>query len=204
MELREVFKIADKDDGGSISTDELKYLLELVGLQLETADFNNLMKEIDEDGSGEIDLFEFVKMMTRKVEMNASEEQLNRAFKLFSHDDPPGTISMDHLKRLVTEFGPQHGVSDAQGVKLLKDLEAEMITLGGQFSTISEGADGRKQHFLKFPEYIPLMLAAQHKETKRRTISVGKGGYQGHDPDLGTSTIGRGSVKTFKRASVKR
>lgn len=171
MELREVFKLADTDGGGSIGSEELKGLLDQVGLKVSREDFNKLMAEIDEDGSGEVDLFEFVTMMTRKVEMDASEEQLNRAFRIFAEDSPPGTISMDNVKRMVADFGPKHGFSEAQGNKLLRDLEAELKTLGAQFSTTHVNEDGTEQRLFRYPEYIPLMLAANNQSaaTQRRT-----------------------------------
>lgn len=168
-ELREVFRLADKDGGGSIGSEELKGLLDLVGLKVSREEFSKLMADIDEDGSGEIELMEFVKMMTRKVEMNVSADELNRAFKTFAEDDPAGLISMENLKRLVTDFGPKHGLSEEQASKLLADLEAEMNALGAQFSTSVVDENGDEQLFFRYPEYIPLMLATTSATSGRRT-----------------------------------
>jgi len=205
MELREVFRLADKDGGGSIGSEELKGLLDLVGLRVSRDEFNKLMAEIDEDGSGEVDVFEFITMMTRKVEMDATPEQLKRAFKVFADDDPSGTISMHNLKRVVTDFGPKHGLTEQQGEKLLKDLDAEMKALGAQFSMIQLDEDGQEERCLRYPEYVPLMLLANNPhEGSRRSVTAIAEDSDATAPSTvkRTSIPGRGGLKGRNRASL--
>lgn len=63
-ELREAFKIFDKDGGGTISIDEIKLILEQRGAKVTDNDLKLIMAAVDEDKSGEIDFDEFVKMMS--------------------------------------------------------------------------------------------------------------------------------------------
>ena len=53
----------DKDGGGSISIDEVKQILSF-GQNLDDAAVNLIIKQVDENGDGEISFDEFQKMMT--------------------------------------------------------------------------------------------------------------------------------------------
>ena len=53
----------DQDGGGSISIDEVKQILSF-GQNLDDAAVNLIIKQVDENGDGEISFDEFQKMMT--------------------------------------------------------------------------------------------------------------------------------------------
>ena len=50
----------DADGGGSISVDELQEIFEQLGQFKTEEEINNMIKEVDEDKSGEIDFEEFL------------------------------------------------------------------------------------------------------------------------------------------------
>lgn len=54
-ELREAFKVFDKDGSGSISKAELKLVMENLGEKLTGEEIDEMMAEADKDGNGEID-----------------------------------------------------------------------------------------------------------------------------------------------------
>jgi len=56
--LRQAFRYYDKDDGGSISLEELKEVLG-VGQNITLEVWRVLVEEVDENGDGEIDFEEF-------------------------------------------------------------------------------------------------------------------------------------------------
>merc|ERR1712150_34721 len=62
-EDKEAFKIYDKDCMGFISTDTLKEILRELDNKLTEDDINNIIEEVDEDGSGTLDFDEFMEMM---------------------------------------------------------------------------------------------------------------------------------------------
>jgi len=62
-ELREAFKLFDKDGSGTISTSELREVMKSLGEQLTNGEVEEMMREADVDGDGQIDFNEFVKMM---------------------------------------------------------------------------------------------------------------------------------------------
>ena len=61
--LMQAFQAFDKDGSGTITTDELKVVLNAAGATDEV--WESLIKEADEDGNGEIDLEEFSAMMMK-------------------------------------------------------------------------------------------------------------------------------------------
>ena len=62
-ELLEAFKVFDKDGNGNISALELKQVMHNLGENLSDADIEEMIREADLDGDGEINYNEFVKMM---------------------------------------------------------------------------------------------------------------------------------------------
>merc|ERR1712083_486338 len=62
-ELKEAFRIYDKEGNGYISTDVLKEILQELDNKLTEDDINNIIEEVDEDGSGTLDFDEFMEMM---------------------------------------------------------------------------------------------------------------------------------------------
>jgi calcium-dependent protein kinase len=66
--LQAAFKMFDKDGSGIITADEIKEVLQFGGTnQLNTAAINAIIKQVDENGDGEISFEEFVAMM-KKIE----------------------------------------------------------------------------------------------------------------------------------------
>merc|ERR1712025_338437 len=63
-ELKEAFRIYDKDCMGYISTDTLKEILKELDNKLSEEDLEGIIEEVDEDGSGTLDFDEFMEMMT--------------------------------------------------------------------------------------------------------------------------------------------
>merc|ERR1712048_1348083 len=62
-ELKEAFRIYDKEGNGYISTDVLKEILQELDSKLTNEDLDNIIEEVDEDGSGTLDFDEFMEMM---------------------------------------------------------------------------------------------------------------------------------------------
>jgi len=62
-ELKEAFRIYDKEGNGYISTDVLKEILRELDNKLTEEDLENIVEEVDEDSSGTLDFDEFMEMM---------------------------------------------------------------------------------------------------------------------------------------------
>merc|ERR1711953_863069 len=62
-ELKEAFRIYDKEGQGFITNDVLKEILREIDSSLTEDDLDNIIEEVDEDGSGTMDFDEFQEMM---------------------------------------------------------------------------------------------------------------------------------------------
>merc|ERR1719228_2872737 len=62
-ELKEAFRIYDKESQGFITNDILKEILREIDATLTEEDLDHIIEEVDEDGSGTMDFDEFVEMM---------------------------------------------------------------------------------------------------------------------------------------------
>jgi calmodulin len=62
-DIREAFKVFDKDGNGFIDASELKHVMTNLGEKLTEEEVNEMIKEADTDGDGQINYEEFVKMM---------------------------------------------------------------------------------------------------------------------------------------------
>ncbi|CAG8660041.1 5007_t:CDS:2 [Cetraspora pellucida] len=62
-EMREAFKVFDKDSNGFISKDELRALMSNLGEKLTQGEIDEMFREADLDGDGQINYEEFVKIM---------------------------------------------------------------------------------------------------------------------------------------------
>jgi calmodulin len=138
-EFKEIFDLVDKDGGGSISKDELKELMETLGLRPTDDELDAMMAEVDGDGSGDIDFEEFVYVMSRKVQADYTPDQLRSAFRVFETPGcPPGFVSTDVLERALTTYGPD---------KLSLDEAAELL------ATVDHEGTGK----INYVELISLM-----------------------------------------------
>ena len=62
-ELKEAFRIYDKEGQGFITTEILKEILREIDPTLTEEDLDGIIEEVDEDGSGTLDFDEFQEMM---------------------------------------------------------------------------------------------------------------------------------------------
>jgi len=65
-ELIEAFKVFDRDGNGFISAAELRHLMTNLGEKLTDEEVDEMIREADVDGDGQINYEEFVKMMMAK------------------------------------------------------------------------------------------------------------------------------------------
>ncbi|XP_010935758.1 calmodulin [Elaeis guineensis] len=62
-EIKEAFKVFDKDQNGYISASELKNVMISLGEKLTDEEVDQMIKEADLDGDGQVNYEEFVRMM---------------------------------------------------------------------------------------------------------------------------------------------
>ncbi|KAJ9070105.1 hypothetical protein DSO57_1011720 [Entomophthora muscae] len=65
-EIKEAFKVFDKDGNGFISAAELRHVMTNLGEKLSEKEADEMIREADIDGDGQINYDEFVKMLMAK------------------------------------------------------------------------------------------------------------------------------------------
>lgn len=108
--LKELFKMIDADNNGTITFEELKIGLRRVGAELTEHEIQALMEAADIDNSGSIDYGEF---LAATVHLNKleREETLVSAFAYFDKDGS-GYITIDELSQACRDFGLNDGHLD--------------------------------------------------------------------------------------------
>ncbi|XP_027363369.1 calcium-dependent protein kinase 4 isoform X2 [Abrus precatorius] len=101
--LKELFKMIDTDNSGTITYEELKEALKSVGSNLMESEIKSLMDAADIDNSGTIDYGEFL-AATLHLNKMEREENLVAAFAYFDKDGS-GYITIDELQQACKDFG---------------------------------------------------------------------------------------------------
>ena len=98
-EFKEAFSLFDKDGDGTIDAKELGTVMRSLGQNPTEAELNDMINEVDDDGNGNIEFNEFLKMMAAKMKDTDSEEEIKEAFKVFDKDGN-GFISAAELRSI--------------------------------------------------------------------------------------------------------
>jgi Ca2+-binding EF-hand superfamily protein len=101
-ELEGVFEKFDQDGSGNISTAEMRRVLQYMGFNPSEEMFASLVKAVDTDGSGEIDVGEFLTAMRIYTEMQS--EQFRAVFNKFDMDGS-GEIDTQELFGCIKQLG---------------------------------------------------------------------------------------------------
>ena len=79
-----IFKMIDKDGGGSLDAEELRRALDLTGEKLTIAEVKDIIDEIDEDGNETVDMSEFMTLIENRIKDPDLLKYSYEAFKMFS------------------------------------------------------------------------------------------------------------------------
>nr|KJB75530.1 hypothetical protein B456_012G045700 [Gossypium raimondii] len=150
--LKELFKMIDTDNSGTITYEELKDGLKRVGSELMESEIKDLMDAADIDNNGTIDYGEF---LAATVHLNKleREENLVGAFSFFDKDGS-GYITIDELQQACEEFG----LSDVHLDEMIKEIDQDN--------------DGQ----IDYGEFAAMMRKGNGgigRRTMRRTINLG-------------------------------
>jgi len=137
-EFREIFNLVDTDRGGSIGIEELKRLMDTLGIRTTPEELKLMVSEIDENGNGEIDFDEFVTVMCRKVNTDYTADEVRKSFKVFAGNAPDGTIRVKDLEKALQAFGREKLTAEEA-----KNLVAQIEATDGVF---------------RYDEYVTMMM----------------------------------------------
>ena len=104
--LEETFKMFDKDNSGSITTQELAIVMRNFnhGKTLAEAEVAHIVREVDANGDGTIDMDEFFALMNNEMSASQEVEVVLKKFKEFERHDSE-FISAAHVKDALSHIG---------------------------------------------------------------------------------------------------
>jgi calmodulin len=140
-EFQEIFNLVDRDGGGSITAAELGELMDTLGIDATPDEIDAMIKEIDQDGNGDIDFEEFVAVMSRKVNATYTADQVKNAFRVFESNTPAGHVRAEGLMRALCTYGVE---------KLTPEQADDLV---GQLEVDNNG-------LINYAEYVSMMMSS--------------------------------------------
>ncbi|XP_020582901.1 caltractin-like [Phalaenopsis equestris] len=104
QEIKAAFELFDTDGSGTIDAKELNIAMRALGFEISDEQIDEMIAEVDLNGSGAIELDEFVCMMTDKMEERDILEDLHKAFQIIDYDSD-GRISAADIMSISKELG---------------------------------------------------------------------------------------------------
>ncbi|XP_048586630.1 calmodulin-related protein [Nematostella vectensis] len=121
-EFKNAFMSFDKNGDGRIDAEELGIVMRSIGLHPKDEELKAMIKQADKDGSGDIDLPEFIELMASKSKNDTTESDLREAFSLFDKDGN-GLISAQEMKFVFTCMG--FNITEKEAVELVKQADMD-------------------------------------------------------------------------------
>ncbi|KAL3874262.1 hypothetical protein ACJMK2_037302 [Sinanodonta woodiana] len=138
-EFKEAFNLFEKDNDGTITTDELGAVMRSLGQNPTEDELGDMILEVDTNGNSTIDFPEFVTLMAkRRKNTTDAEEELREAFRVFDRDRN-GFISAAELRHAMENLGEKLTDEDVKG--MVREADAD--------------GDGQ----INYEEFVAMMIA---------------------------------------------
>lgn len=101
--LRKAFDMFDREKRGCIHTNMVSTILRTLGQSFEEKELQALIKEIDADGSGEVEFDEFLTLTAKflvEEDTEAMQEELREAFRMYDKESN-GYIQTSALREIL-------------------------------------------------------------------------------------------------------
>ncbi len=117
--LKICFNMFDVKDQGFLSSDDLDDILRGMGFRPSKEELQEILEEIDEDGSGEIEFPEFcqlcAKFLVEEPDEDTMKAELKEAFRIYDRDGA-GYITTGQLREIISELDTRLTSDDLDGI----------------------------------------------------------------------------------------
>eukprot|EP00092_Neocalanus_flemingeri_P009708 GFUD01010456.1.p1 GENE.GFUD01010456.1~~GFUD01010456.1.p1 ORF type:complete len:176 (+),score=62.40 GFUD01010456.1:114-641(+) len=127
----EAFKLFDQDGDGTITTEELRDVMNSLGRNPTQEELKDMINEMDVDGNGTIDFTEFMAMMDREMK----DEDLREAFRMFDVDGN-GLIDAEELRHAMKIIGEELTNDEVLEIICEMDVDGDGFVSYEEFCTI--------------------------------------------------------------------
>lgn len=116
----------DKDRSGAIDASEVRDLMLMLGMTPTMSEVQDLVREIDVDGNGEVDFEEFLLVMAGgKKDQSYNKKSLLQAFRMFADKTlPSGFISPEAAEEALVTYC-RDGITPKAAMSLVAQLDKD-------------------------------------------------------------------------------
>ncbi|CAG9760683.1 unnamed protein product [Ceutorhynchus assimilis] len=141
--LKNAFDTFDVEKKGSIGTVMIGTILGMLGVQTTDKMLQEIIAEVDEDGSGELEFEEFVTLASRfmvEEDAEAMQEELKEAFRLYDKEGN-GYITTSTLKEILKELDDKLTSEELDGIIAEIDSDGSGTVDYDEFMEVMTGGD---------------------------------------------------------------
>ena len=137
--LSDAFANADVDGDGKLSYDELKDLLQCLGLEKDEQKLDKFVRAVDTDGDGVIDFTEFQQIVDKMNTKATSFEHHLREMFNFYDEDGNGRIDHFELRALMAQLGVDLSDEELAAMMMEADRDGSDDVDYEEFSALFKG-----------------------------------------------------------------
>ena len=121
-EYQDTFEMFDKDKDGAITARELGNMMRSIGQNPTDEEVMAMIKEVDLNSDGKIELDEFMTLMARNSPDTQTEDEVINAFRVFDKEGN-GLIATAELKHIMMTIGDK--MTEAEADEMIHEADID-------------------------------------------------------------------------------
>jgi len=109
---------------GSVDSSQVSGIMKSIGQNPSDAEIQDMVNQVDKDGTGSIDFPEFLMMMAMKADSENAEDEIREAFQVFDGDGN-GYINRQELTLVMSNLGEKLTTTEIQGMIDEADIDGD-------------------------------------------------------------------------------
>ena len=150
--VKELFDMFDADGGGTIDTDELTNAFVSLGITDTKEEVEALVREIDTDGSGEIEFSEFSQVIDTLLSQRDSIAEMQKAFLYMA--DGKERITLNDLRQVSVDMGDERREQFLHEMFLMGDVDKDGVISFQDFRMVMERAIATEKEGITGPKTV--------------------------------------------------
>lgn len=106
-----------------------------LGFESKNATIFQMISDLDEDGSGQLEFGEWLHLMTHRISDKSSRDAIDKVFALYD-DEKTGYLSVKNLRRVAQDLGENISEEELQEMIDRADTDRDGLVSADEFFTI--------------------------------------------------------------------